>query len=127
MIAVTPASVVLEYLVGEAKALALPFVTSFCLILHLTSYCKVFLTRLGLHIGRVDQVNTSTTLMIGNLYIIPKCMQYRLLMILLGPLSMLLGALRTRDLGPGRVEPPEDVGKGGDLWHGRAGADDGLQ
>jgi hypothetical protein len=33
----------------------------------------------------------------------------------------------TRDLGPGRVEPPEDVGKGGDLWHGRAGADDGLQ
>jgi hypothetical protein len=33
----------------------------------------------------------------------------------------------TRDLGPGQVEPPEDVGKGGDLWHGRAGADDGLQ
>jgi hypothetical protein len=22
------------------------------------------------------------------------------------------------------VEPPEDVGKGGDLWHGRAGAVD---
>jgi hypothetical protein len=30
----------------------------------------------------------------------------------------------TQDLEPGRVEPPEDVGKGGDLWHGRAGADD---
>jgi hypothetical protein len=25
------------------------------------------------------------------------------------------------------VEPPEDVGKGGDLWHGRAGAVDELQ
>jgi hypothetical protein len=24
------------------------------------------------------------------------------------------------------VEPPEDVGKGGDLWHGRAGAVDNL-
>jgi hypothetical protein len=45
MIAVNPASVGLEYPVGEAKALALPFVTSFCLILHLTSHCKVFLTR----------------------------------------------------------------------------------
>jgi hypothetical protein len=33
----------------------------------------------------------------------------------------------TRDLGPSRVEPPEDVGEGGDLWHGRASADDGLQ
>jgi hypothetical protein len=33
----------------------------------------------------------------------------------------------TRDLGPGRVEPPEDVGKGDDLWHGCAGTDDGLQ
>jgi hypothetical protein len=33
----------------------------------------------------------------------------------------------TRDLGPGRVEPPEDVGKGGDLWHVCAGADDRLQ
>jgi hypothetical protein len=33
----------------------------------------------------------------------------------------------TQDLGPRRVEPPEDVGKGGDLWHSRAGADDGLQ
>jgi hypothetical protein len=33
----------------------------------------------------------------------------------------------TPDLGPGLVERPEDVGKGGDLWHGRAGADDGLQ
>jgi hypothetical protein len=32
-----------------------------------------------------------------------------------------------QDLGPGRVEPPEDVGKGGDLWHGRAGAVDELQ
>jgi hypothetical protein len=32
-----------------------------------------------------------------------------------------------RDLGPSRVEPPEDVGKGGDLWHGCAGADDGIQ
>jgi hypothetical protein len=32
-----------------------------------------------------------------------------------------------QDLGLGRVEPPEDVGKGADLWHGRAGADDGLQ
>jgi hypothetical protein len=92
MIAVTPASVGLEYLVGEAKALAFPFITSFCLILHLSSHCKGFLTRLGLHIGRVGQVNTWTTLTIGNLYIIPKCMQYRLLMILLGPLSMLLDA-----------------------------------
>jgi hypothetical protein len=24
------------------------------------------------------------------------------------------------------VEPTEDVGKGGNLWHGRAGADDNL-
>jgi hypothetical protein len=32
----------------------------------------------------------------------------------------------TQELGPGRVEPPEDIGKGGDLWHGRAGADDDL-
>jgi hypothetical protein len=31
-----------------------------------------------------------------------------------------------QELGPGRVELPEDVGKGGDLWHGRAGADDKL-
>jgi hypothetical protein len=83
MIAVTPASVGLEYPVREAKALALPFVTSFCLILHLTSHCKVFLTRLELHIGKIDQVNTWTTLTFGDLYIIPKCMQYRLLMILL--------------------------------------------
>jgi hypothetical protein len=29
----------------------------------------------------------------------------------------------TQELGPGRVEPPEDVADGGDLWHGRAGAD----
>jgi hypothetical protein len=49
----------------------------------------------GVHmicIGRVEQVSTWKTLTIGNLYIIPKCMQYRLLMILLGPLSMLLDA-----------------------------------
>jgi hypothetical protein len=92
MIVVTSASVGLEYPVGEAKALALPFFTSCSFILHLTSHCKVFLTCLGLHIGRVDQVNTWTTLMIGDLYIIPKCMQYRLLMILLGPISMLLDA-----------------------------------
>jgi hypothetical protein len=32
----------------------------------------------------------------------------------------------TQKLGPGRVEPPEDVGKGGTLWHGRAGSDDDL-
>jgi hypothetical protein len=32
----------------------------------------------------------------------------------------------TQKLGPGRVEPPEDVGKGGNFWHGRAGADDDL-
>ncbi len=83
MIAVTPASVGLEYPVGEVEALALPFVTSFCLILHLTSHCKVFLTRVGLHIGRADQVNTWSTLTISDLYIIPKCMQYCLLIILL--------------------------------------------
>jgi hypothetical protein len=29
----------------------------------------------------------------------------------------------TQELRPGRVEPPEDIGNGGDLWHGRAGAD----
>jgi hypothetical protein len=90
MIDVAPASVGLEYPVGEAEALALSFVTSFSLILHLTSHCKVFLTRLGIHIGRMDQINTWVTLMIGDLYIIPKCMQYCLLMILLGPFSMLL-------------------------------------
>jgi hypothetical protein len=83
MIAVTPAFMGLEYPVREAKALALPFVTSFCLILHLTSHSKVFLTHLGLHIGRIDQFNTWTTLTIGNLYKIPKCTQYCLLMILL--------------------------------------------
>jgi hypothetical protein len=33
----------------------------------------------------------------------------------------------TRDLEPSRVESPEDVGKGGDLWHRRAGTDDGIQ
>jgi hypothetical protein len=33
----------------------------------------------------------------------------------------------TQDLKPGRVEPSEDAGKGGDLGHGRAGADDGIQ
>jgi hypothetical protein len=92
MIAVAPASVGLKYPVGEAEALALPFVTSFYLILHLTSRCKVFLTRLGLHIGRANQINTWSTLTIGGLYTIPKCMQYRLLMILLGPFSMLLDA-----------------------------------
>jgi hypothetical protein len=32
-----------------------------------------------------------------------------------------------QDLEPGRLEPPEDAGKGGDLGHGRAGADDGIQ
>jgi hypothetical protein len=32
----------------------------------------------------------------------------------------------TQELGPGRVEPPEDIGKGGDLWHGCAGADEDL-
>jgi hypothetical protein len=44
MIAVTTASVGLEYPVGEVKALALPFVTSFARFLNLTSHCKVFLT-----------------------------------------------------------------------------------
>jgi hypothetical protein len=58
------------------------------------------------------------------------------LLILLCPLSMLLDKSikasfefpepLTQELRPGRVEPPEDVGKGGDLWHGRAGADDNL-
>jgi hypothetical protein len=33
----------------------------------------------------------------------------------------------TQELGPGQVEPLEDVGKGGDLWHGCAGAVDNLQ
>jgi hypothetical protein len=33
----------------------------------------------------------------------------------------------TQELGPGRAEPPEDVGKGGNLWHSRAGAVDKLQ
>jgi hypothetical protein len=37
----------------------------------------------ALGIGRINQVNTWKTLTIGDLYIIPKCMQYRLLMILL--------------------------------------------
>jgi hypothetical protein len=58
------------------------------------------------------------------------------LLILLCPLSMLsdksikasfkFPESLTQELGPDRVEPPEDVGKGGDLWHGRAGADDNL-
>jgi hypothetical protein len=58
------------------------------------------------------------------------------LLILLCPLSMLLDKSikasfefpepLTQELGPGRVEPPEDVGKGGDLWHGCAGADDNI-
>jgi hypothetical protein len=91
MIAVAPASVGLEYPVGEAVALALPFVTSFCLMLHLTSHCKVFLTRWAPYWeSRPNQ--TWSTLTIGDLYIKPKCMQYRLLMILLGPFSMLLDA-----------------------------------
>jgi hypothetical protein len=32
----------------------------------------------------------------------------------------------TQELRPGRVKPPEDVGKGGNLWHGRTGADNNL-
>jgi hypothetical protein len=34
-------------------------------------------------IGRIGQANAWTTLTIGDLYIIPKCMQFRLLIILL--------------------------------------------
>jgi hypothetical protein len=33
----------------------------------------------------------------------------------------------TQDLWLDLVEPPKDIGKEGDLWQGRAGADDGLQ
>jgi hypothetical protein len=92
MIAVAPASVGLEYPSQGGRSPGFAICHFLLLALHLTSHCKVFLTRLGLHIGRINQINTWSTLTIGDLYIISKCMQYRLLMIFLGPFSMLLEA-----------------------------------